>query len=340
MGGAAVAVAALGYYYYSSQSTDPQDDEADTSSMDYGSKIEQITYDGDNNLNPIEEQPKAAETANSFDENERKSYDAIEEEPAQEEEQEPDDVPIVDAMAADSKPAEETAPAEETKEVEQVEETQPVEADPVAETETESKEPPSEAKKAKEDSPVMVEVEPTEQQREEARLAAEEAKRKEAIERELNSRLQRYEKVAERAAKCPTLKYKNGKLKIKVLRATNVDKKDLGKSDFSDVFVKMEVPGCHFQQTTIQKDAVNPVWNEAFELKVRDLYKDALKFTLMDHDTMVNDTIGEVQVPIIQVVAAQDSAVKNKGFRVKGSKTGCMLFVDVQYVEEPGKKKK
>ena len=280
----------------------------------------------------------------------RKSYEVIEEEPA--EEQEPDDVPIVDAMAVDNKAAAE-APAEESKEAEEevVEEAQTAEPDESAQAEAESKEA-SEAKKAKEESPVMVEVEPKEAQRQEAEA------------RHVEERLQRYEKVAERVGKCASLKYKGGKLKIKVLRATNVDKKDLGlclcdfarcqvcrmcdvrcamcagKSDLSDVFVKVEVPGCHHKQTKIQKDAVNPVWNEAFELKVRDIYKDALSLTLLDHDTMMNDTIGEVQVPIIQVVAARDSALKNKGFRVKGSKTGCMLFLDVHYVEEPGKKKK
>ena len=71
MGGAAVAVAALGYWYYSSQSTDQDDDAGATATIDYSSKIEQITYDGDNNLNPIEEQPKYAEKANRYEENER-----------------------------------------------------------------------------------------------------------------------------------------------------------------------------------------------------------------------------------------------------------------------------
>jgi len=356
MGGAAVAVAALGYYYYSSRPSDQDGNNDATDTMDNGSKIEQITYDGDNNLNPIEEQPQSTDNANSY-ENERKSF---------EDEQDP----IVDAMAADDNyipadledfPDAATVDAAENKEVEDAAVPEvPAAVEAVAETvdaDAESKEAVAEtdakkAKEAKEDSPVMVDaveavetVEPVEaaqpsaEQIEAERRAKAEAECKEAETRKLNERLQRYERVAERVAKCPTLQYKNGTLRINVLRATKVDKKDLGKKDFSDVFVKMEVPGSHFKQTTIQKDAVNPMWNESFELKVRDVYKDALKFTMMDHDTLVNDTIGTVEVPIIDIVAAQDSAVRAKGFRVKGSKTGCMLYVDVAYVEVPDKKK-
>lgn len=328
MGGAAVAVAALGYYYYSKPSN--QDDIGDaTDPMDYSSKIEQITYDGDTNLNPIEEQPKSADNANSFDQNERKTY----EEPVEDEQ-------VDDAMDALDDDAEESKEVEEVA-VPEVSESPAVEVDAIAEAVAvmESKE------KVKEDSPVMVEVEPVEpaqptpQQIEETRRKKEEAERKLTAARKLNSRLQRYEKVAERVSKLPTLKYKDGKLKIKVLRATKVDKKDLGKKDFSDVFVKAEVPGSHSKQTKIQKDAVNPVWNESFELKVKDVYKDVITLTMMDHDTMVNDTIGEVEVAIIDVIAAKNSMVRNKGFKVKGSKTGCMLYVDVQYVEEADKKK-
>merc|ERR1719361_2721516 len=75
--------------------------------MDYAGKIEQITYDGDGDtdLNPIiEEQTKSADNANSFDENERKSY----EEPV-EEEQANDATDALDDDAEESKEVESPA---------------------------------------------------------------------------------------------------------------------------------------------------------------------------------------------------------------------------------------
>merc|ERR1712130_810755 len=117
-----------------------------------------------------------------------------------------------------------------------------------------------------EESPVI--VEPTEEELE-ARKVAEEAKRRKEEEervqmekeRAITAALRKYEGIAQRVAKYKSFRYKNGKLQIKVLCATNVDKKDMGKKDFSDVYVKMEVPKAKTMKTTVKKDAVNPVWN-------------------------------------------------------------------------------
>lgn len=86
-----------------------------------------------------------------------------------------------------------------------------------------------------EESPVIVEPEPTADQLAAQKAAAEEKRRKEEEEmkqRKEEQRLQalvrKYDAIAERVGKYKTFRYKNGKLRIKVLRATNVDKKDMG----------------------------------------------------------------------------------------------------------------
>merc|ERR1719273_2162746 len=102
----------------------------------------------------------------------------------------------------------------------------------------------------------------------------------------------------------------------------------------------MEVPHSKKQQSSVKKDMVNPVWNEQFEIAVRDALKDKLTLTLMDQDTMaVDDKIGTVEIKVVDICGADKSQINNRGFDVKGSKKGCKLFVDLAYLKEPLKKK-
>merc|ERR1711879_590778 len=179
------------------------------------------------------------------------------------------------------------------------------------------------------------------------KVAEEEKRRKEQedkarMEKEAatTAALRKYEAIAQRVAKYKSFRYKNGKLRIKVLRATNVDKKDMGKKDFSDVYVKMEVPKAKTLKSSVKKDAVNPVWNEQYVLDVRDALKDGVTLTVMDQDiATADDTIGKVHVDIVDICGSQDSQIVNRGFEVKGSKTGCKLYVDLAYMEEAVSKK-
>ena len=110
----------------------------------------------------------------------------------------------------------------------------------VKESETEPvAKPSSNAVAEPEESPVIVEPEPTAQeleaqrQREEAqRLREEEEKEREAErvreEQRLQGLVRKYGAIADRVGKYKSFRYKNGKLRVKVLRATNVDKKDMG----------------------------------------------------------------------------------------------------------------
>ena len=87
---------------------------------------------------------------------------------------------------------------------------------------------------------------------------------------------------------------------------------------------------------------MNPKWDETFTLTVKDALIDILKLEVQDHDTISNDIIGHVNVPIIDVVGSKGSFVKNREFEVIGSKIGCKLYLDLEYFEDSkstGKKK-
>merc|ERR1712187_472742 len=94
----------------------------------------------------------------------------------------------------------------------------------------------------------------------------------------------------------------------------------LRKGDLSDVLVNFKVPGSKHIKSKIIKDSKNPVWkNEVFMFDVIDAVKDRLTCAVMDHDTMVNDFIGNVEIKIIDVVKAKDSTIKNGKYKIKGS---------------------
>jgi len=316
MVGGAVAVAAVGYWYYSSSQAAPEEEGTNFDANE--DKIEQITYSGD------ADRAKKSES-NSFEE--RKTFEDEDVPPMQVEEDPVDALnTVLPEVAMDDVEVKES------------------ETEPVAK-------PSSNAVAEPEESPVIVEPEPTAQeleaqrQREEAqRLREEEEKEREAErvreEQRLQGLVRKYGAIADRVGKYKSFRYKNGKLRVKVLRATNVDKKDMGKKDFSDVYVKMEVPKAKTQSSTVKKDSTDPVWNEQFELDVRDALKDAVTLTVMDQDTMaVDDKIGTVVVDVVDICASQDSQIVNRAFDVKGSKKGCKLYVDLAYTEEAPKKK-
>jgi len=163
-------------------------------------------------------------------------------------------------------------------------------------------------------------------------LEAEEQAKRDA--QRLTAMTAKYATIADRVQTLKRFRYKNGKLRVKLLRATNVDDKDFGKKDLSDVFVKFEITNeKHKEQSTIQKDKVNPVWNETFVLNVKNALREVLTLQILDYDAMSNDKIGEVKVNVADVVGAADSLVRNKAFDVSGSKSGCKVFLDLEYFE-------
>jgi len=151
----------------------------------------------------------------------------------------------------------------------------------------------------------------------------------------LKEKIKKYDEISAKVNKYESFKYKNGKLKVVLLRATDIEDKDqsLRKGDFSDVMIKFKVPGSKHIKSKIIKDSKNPVWkNEVFVFDVIDALKDRLTCAVLDHDSMVNDFIGNVEIKIIDVVKAKDASIKNGKYKIKGSKKGC-LYLDLSYSE-------
>merc|ERR1719461_170794 len=164
----------------------------------------------------------------------------------------------------------------------------------------------------------------------------EEAKARLAEENRLKKTIKQYEDVAAKVSKMKTFAYKNGKLKVTLLRATDIEDKDksLRKGDLSDVLVKFKVPGSKHSKSSVIKDSRNPVWKgQIFVFDVQNPLKDVLTCDVLDHDTMVNDYIGKVEIAIVDVVKAEEALLKSAKYAIKGSKKGC-LYLDLQYYEK------
>merc|ERR1712130_560046 len=156
-----------------------------------------------------------------------------------------------------------------------------------------------------------------------------------AEEERLKAKIKQYDDVSAKVNKYKQLKYKNGKLRVVLLRATDIEDKDhsLRKGDYSDVLVKFTVKGNKPRKSTIIKDSKNPIWkNQEFVFNVENPLKARLMCAVMDHDTMVNDFIGNVEIDIIDIVQANNACIKDSKYKIKGSKKGC-LYLDLTYFE-------
>merc|ERR1719461_1588983 len=85
-------------------------------------------------------------------------------------------------------------------------------------------------------------------------------KKEKAEEERLKERIKKYDDISAKVNKYEQYKYKNGKLKVHLLRATDIEDKDqsLRKGDFSDVLVNFKVPGSKHIKSKIIKDSKNP----------------------------------------------------------------------------------
>jgi len=332
MVGGAVAVAAVGYWYYSSQSQGAKEEEGSNYAED---KVEEMTFSGD------ADRVKKAENDYSASFDDRKTLED-EDSAAMTTEQDangvmPSGSASMTVNDVEAKESMDTAPneADSAKNVVTEPEESPVIVEPTAEEVA--------AQKMKEEEAERQRVREMERQRE-AEKERERERERESVrlreEQRLQALVRKYDAIADRVGKYKSFRYKNGKLRVKVLRATNVDKRDMGKTDFSDVYVKMEVPKGKTLKSSVKKDMQNPVWNEQFEMNVRDALKDRLTLTVMDHDiATMDDTIGTVEVDIVDICASNESQIVGRAFDVKGSKKGCKLYVDLAYSEEAPKKK-
>jgi len=125
--------------------------------------------------------------------------------------------------------------------------------------------------------------------------------------------------MKEKLSQMKTWKYKNGILTVVVIRAYDVDKKDILSE--SDPFVRLELGG-QVHNTSYKMDNKNPVWNETLELEVKDATREELTIEVLDYNEMSKNTkIGNTfRISVIDVIK-KGGMIENWTMKVPGSKT-------------------
>eukprot|EP00483_Globobulimina_turgida_P006525 UN06535 len=70
-------------------------------------------------------------------------------------------------------------------------------------------------------------------------------------------------------------------------------------------------------------------FNEGFTLDVNDTLSDVLIVSVENNEK----EIGKVEINVIDIVGSEGQCVKNRGFQVVGSKSECMVYLDLMYFE-------
>jgi len=101
-----------------------------------------------------------------------------------------------------------------------------------------------------------------------------------------------------------------GRLRVTVLDARNLARKDIASK--SDPYVILSIHSKldfsmfgEKQQTTVINNNQNPYWNQTFTLSVRNPQNDLLKVRVYDKDTLRDDEIGSVEIPLFDLVNGQ-----------------------------------
>lgn len=84
-------------------------------------------------------------------------------------------------------------------------------------------------------------------------------------------------------------------------------------------------------KTKTKKQTNNPVWNEQFEIKIKNALKEKVIFEVWDKDVLLRDDfIGALELNV-SVILNQNGAV-DQSFQLNKSKG--TLFLSIQYVED------
>jgi len=143
-------------------------------------------------------------------------------------------------------------------------------------------------------------------------------------------RREQYEETTKRLASLKRWNYKNGTLQVEIVKAENVDKKDL--SSESDPYVELRL-GDKTQKTKWYEDEKNPTWNEIFQFAVKDATRDVLLLQVYDHNTVSDTKIGDlIHFPVVDVIK-RDGVIEQFGFKVPNTKT-TKLYLSLKYRED------
>ncbi|BBN07769.1 hypothetical protein MPTK1_4g06300 [Marchantia polymorpha subsp. ruderalis] len=99
-------------------------------------------------------------------------------------------------------------------------------------------------------------------------------------------------------------------LYVQVVEARNLIAKD--PNGFSDPFVRLAL-GATKSRTVVVHKNLNPSWHEEFFFNVSDL-DDELKVTVWDQDRFSDDFLGQMKIPVSQVLNADKQTLSNKWF--------------------------
>lgn len=115
------------------------------------------------------------------------------------------------------------------------------------------------------------------------------------------------------------------KLHLKVSNAQGLKNLD---ADKSDPYVKASVGEQEFT-TEVQKNTLDPVWNQEFDFESKDPLNDKLTLKLLDKDVAVDDKMmDDLVFPVrdIKVSETKEPIVYNVPLRLKGKQAGLLSF--------------
>merc|ERR1712228_586787 len=122
--------------------------------------------------------------------------------------------------------------------------------------------------------------------------------------------------------------WNDGKLKVTLLRATNIKDSEYKK----DVYVKFEVPeSAHKQSKNAQCKQRGARWDhEEFIFEIANPKNDKLKVTLLNDE---NETIGSVEIRILDIANSLQASKRETGYEIDDSNFG-LLYMDLTYFED------
>ena len=94
-----------------------------------------------------------------------------------------------------------------------------------------------------------------------------------------------------------------GSLSITIIQGKlHRNTESLGKMD---PFVELEYQDKKFTTKVVEDGHKNPLWNETFEIAIESL-QDELKISCYDQDSLSNDLIGELSVPLSKLCSVNE----------------------------------